>query len=80
MEDSSGHDLMPMSSPAVSRSLSLSSSLFLFMLTAPLLSIQPLGFSQQRNGAPQPATGLLRIHTPGEEITRPVSQVITFSL
>lgn len=74
MEDSSGHDLMPMSSPAVSLSLSPSS------LPALLLSIQPLGFSQRRDGAIEPAIGLLRIHTLGKKITRPVSQVITLSL
>lgn len=74
MEDSSGHDLMPMSSPAVSLSLSLSP------LSVLLLSIQPLGFSQRRDGAIEMAIGLLRIHTLGKKITRPVSQVITLSL
>ena len=73
MEDSSGHDLMPMSSPAVSLSLSPRSP-------ALLLSIQPLGFSQRRDGAMELAIGLLRIHTLGKKITRPVSQVITLSL
>lgn len=73
MEDSSGHDLMPMSSPAVSLSLSPRS-------LALLPSIQPLGFSQRRDGAIEPAIGLLRIHTLGKKITRPVSQVITLSL
>lgn len=72
MEDSSGHDLMPMSSPAVSLSLS--------PLPTHLLSIQPLGFSQRRDGAIVLAIGLLRIHTLGKKITRPVSQVITLSL
>lgn len=76
MEDSSGHDLMPMSSPAVSLSLSPSLS----QLLALLLSIQPLGFSQRRDGAIERAIGLLRIHTLGKKITRPVSQVITLSL